>query len=162
MRFRRSIRHRLFHQRRFRLLLLALLLISLGLGLLIVPLEQGVGNITTIGDGIWWAVTTLTTVGYGDYVPVTFWGRILGMILQVLGATMFGMVIAIISTYVSRSQDEFYWNRLFERLNKMDEDLDKMQRKTAFMVRDLQQTDGVDPAGPTDPTNSTTPKDFDT
>ncbi len=141
MKYKRSLRQRLFHQRRFRLLLLALLVFSLVLGLLIVPLERGVGNIETAYDGIWWAVTTLTTVGYGDYVPVTFWGRILGILLQVLGAMMFGMVIAIISTYVSRSQDEFYWNRLFDRLNKMDEDLDKMQRKTAFMVRDSQTED---------------------
>mgnify|MGYP000476858535 CR=1 FL=1 len=141
MKYKRSLRQRLFHQRRFRLLLLALLVFSLGLGLLIVPLERGVGNIETVSDGIWWAVTTLTTVGYGDYVPVTFWGRILGILLQVLGAMMFGMVIAIISTYVSRSQEEFYWNRLFDRLNKMDEDLDKMQRKTAFMVRDSQTKD---------------------
>lgn len=40
---------------------------------------------TTVGDGMWWALVTLTTVGYGDLTPATSLGRVLGGVLMVLG-----------------------------------------------------------------------------
>lgn len=44
----------------------------------------------TIGDGLWWAVVTLTTVGYGDISPATFEGRILATGLMVSGLAVVG------------------------------------------------------------------------
>jgi voltage-gated potassium channel len=49
-------------------------------------------NFPTVFDGIWWAVVTASTIGYGDYVPETYPGRITGIILVVVG-------IAIVSSY---------------------------------------------------------------
>jgi voltage-gated potassium channel len=130
-----SARRRLFQHRKFRLLLVLLLIVSLILGLAIVPFEKRVGNITTPSDGLWWAISTITTVGYGDKVPVTNSGKIVGVMLQVMGAMMFGIVIAIISNYVSRSQDEFYWNRLFERLDRIESKTDELKKRTGYIVR---------------------------
>jgi voltage-gated potassium channel len=130
-----TVRRRLFKQRRFRLLLALLLIVSLILGVAIVPFERKVGNITTIFDGLWWAITTITTVGYGDKVPVTDSGKVLGIILQILGAMMFGSIVAIISNYMSRAQDEFYWNRLFTRLDRIESQVEELQKRTGFMVR---------------------------
>ena len=45
---------------------------------------------TSLGDGIWWAVVTATTVGYGDQYPVTNEGRILGAWIIVVGVGIFG------------------------------------------------------------------------
>ena len=42
-------------------------------------------NITTFGDALWWACTTVTTVGYGDYFPVTLQGRVIAVGLMILG-----------------------------------------------------------------------------
>lgn len=133
-----SPRKRLFHQKKFRFLLLALLIISFSLGLVIVPFEKNVGNITNSYDGIWWAVTTLTTVGYGDYVPVTPGGRAIGILLQVLGTMMFGMVIAMISSYLARMQDEFYWRRHFERSDRLEQMIRDLVKRTDFLVKDNQ------------------------
>ena len=41
----------------------------------------------TLGDGVWWAIVTLGTVGYGDIVPRSPWGRFVGSIVIVLGVT---------------------------------------------------------------------------
>lgn len=46
----------------------------------------------TVFEGIWWAVVTTATIGYGDYAPVTLAGRITGIILMIIG-------IAIVSSY---------------------------------------------------------------
>ncbi len=43
------------------------------------------GNITNIADAYWYSLVTLTTVGYGDFYPITFWGRLIGF-LFVLGS----------------------------------------------------------------------------
>lgn len=47
---------------------------------------------------IWWAVVTLTTTGYGDYVPVTIWGRLLAGWVMIGGIVMFALQAGIIAT----------------------------------------------------------------
>lgn len=133
-----SSHHRLFKQPKFRALLTALLFVSLSLGLIIVPVERQVGRIDSYFDGIWWAVGTMTTVGYGDYVPVTNLGRVIGIVLQIIGAMMFGMTVAMIGNYMSRVQDEFYWRRLFERTDRLERMMTDLIKRTDFLVKDGQ------------------------
>ena len=52
----------------------------------------------TIPDAMWWAVATLTTVGYGDVVPITALGRVIGGIVMIFGLGMFALPIGIIAT----------------------------------------------------------------
>jgi voltage-gated potassium channel len=52
----------------------------------------------TIPDAMWWAVTTLTTVGYGDAVPVTAAGRIIAALTMVTGLGLFALPVGIIAT----------------------------------------------------------------
>lgn len=46
-------------------------------------------NITTAGDALWWGYVTATTVGYGDYYPVTTGGRIAGFVMLTVGVALF-------------------------------------------------------------------------
>ncbi len=55
-------------------------------------------NIRTAGDAVWWAVTTVTTVGYGDRYPVTGEGRIVAMALMVAGVGLFGAMSGIVAS----------------------------------------------------------------
>ena len=48
-------------------------------------------------SGIWWAASTLLTVGYGDIYPVTFWGKLVGIIITFLGVGMVAIPTGIIS-----------------------------------------------------------------
>lgn len=56
------------------------------------------GNIKTAEDAIWWAYTTVTTVGYGDKYPVTSEGRMIAIFLMTFGVGMFGTFTAYIAS----------------------------------------------------------------
>jgi voltage-gated potassium channel len=61
----------------------------------------------SLGDGVWWAIVTLGTVGYGDIVPTTPIGRVVGGALIVFGVTFLSFLTAIVtSLFVSTDQEQ--------------------------------------------------------
>lgn len=60
-------------------------------------------NITTMGDSLWWATVTITTIGYGDYYPVTVPGRWAAAALMVGGFAVLSMVTAAVSSWLVES-----------------------------------------------------------
>ena len=76
----------------------ALLFVSIAVsGALELHFERGAprANILDAEDALWWAVSTVSTVGYGDTYPVTTGGRIVGMCLMFIGISLFGMCSAL-------------------------------------------------------------------
>jgi len=68
-------------------------------------------NIENFGDAIWWACVTITTVGYGDYYPVTTFGRFVAVCLMGIGVALVGVVTATFASWVlefaaNRSNDD--------------------------------------------------------
>lgn len=64
-------------------------------------------TIDSVGDGIWWATVTVTTVGYGDEHPVTLAGRAVAVVLMLVGIGLLGVVTGAIATwFVDRLQEE--------------------------------------------------------
>jgi voltage-gated potassium channel len=55
-------------------------------------------NITTGGDGLWWGIVTITTVGYGDLYPVTAMGRIVGVFVMIAGVGIIGALASILAS----------------------------------------------------------------
>ncbi len=55
-------------------------------------------NITTGGDALWWGVVTITTVGYGDYYPVTPMGRMTGFLVMMAGVGIIGALASILAS----------------------------------------------------------------
>jgi voltage-gated potassium channel len=63
-------------------------------------------NIKTAEDALWWCCTTITTVGYGDKYPVTSEGRIVGVIVMIVGVGMFGTFTAWVGSWMLRGGSE--------------------------------------------------------
>lgn len=57
-------------------------------------------HIRTFGDAIWWAFETISTVGYGDYTPVTQIGRMVAVGLMIGGIAMLGIVTATLASWI--------------------------------------------------------------
>jgi voltage-gated potassium channel len=59
-------------------------------------------NIKTFEDGLWWAITTVTTVGYGDRFPTTNEGRALAVLLMITGISLIGVITASVASWFVR------------------------------------------------------------
>jgi voltage-gated potassium channel len=60
--------------------------------------EPDSSKIKSFGDGLWWAVVTTTTVGYGDLVPESATGRVIGLVLMLAGVGIIGIITANIAS----------------------------------------------------------------
>jgi len=80
------------------LLVMLVLLLFASTAIYFLEREAQPDKFGSIPAAAWWALSTLTTVGYGDVVPVTPWGKVVGGIVMLLGVCMFALPIAIIAT----------------------------------------------------------------
>lgn len=77
--------------------------ITVGAGLLMTVLDGT--NFPTLGGGLWWALQTVTTVGYGDHVPNTAAGRIVAALVMLLGLGFITVITAsITSAFVEQAR----------------------------------------------------------
>jgi voltage-gated potassium channel len=80
-------------------ILVILIIIFGGIGVYLAEHKHQGANITNLGDALWWAVETITTVGYGDYTPVTTIGRIIAVFVMFSGI---GIVVALLGVLSQR------------------------------------------------------------
>ena len=86
-------------ERVFALAIFVFLLVILGgLGFFLTESPEGFNPLQRFGEGLWWAVVTITTVGYGDVVPKTAWGRVVGVAVMVGGLLSFSLVTATVAS----------------------------------------------------------------
>lgn len=84
----------ILHQNRFGQILLAFAFIIVGAGAVFAHIEG-----RAFSEGIWYAIVTITTVGYGDVVPISEEGRAFGVVLILLGVVFFSLVSANIAAF---------------------------------------------------------------
>lgn len=85
------------------LIVLVVLLVS---SVAILQVEQGPeARIATAEDAVWWSVTTMTTVGYGDLVPTTTEGRLVAGILMITGVGLFGALSGLLAAWFVAPSD---------------------------------------------------------
>lgn len=81
----------------------ALLLLVGGLAVTEAEMAEPGSPIGDFGDGLWWAVTTMTTVGYGDVYPATTTGRFVAFALMLGGVALLGVVTATLASWLVSS-----------------------------------------------------------
>ncbi len=96
-------------------------------------------NIQSAGDAIWWSVVTVSTVGYGDYYPVTTLGKIIAAMMIVSGVSLFGAISGFMASIMVKpksNQVNFSDNpQLIEELNEQSQ----QQEELITLVKELKQ-----------------------
>lgn len=84
----------------------------------------------TFGQALWWAVSTVSTVGYGDYVPESAAGRLIGSVLMLTGLALIPIITSVVvsilvaqRTREAREEELSDIEKILERLDKLDQRL---------------------------------------
>ncbi len=133
----RQVALKLSHSSSFKKILTGLVVAVIVLGLIIAPIEKNATDavIRSEGDGLWFAITTVTGVGYGDMVPVTTAGRIVAVFLEVFGVVLFGSIMAFVSVELLRYQEDFNMKRVMDRLDEQSRKIDELKRHLDYLVK---------------------------
>jgi voltage-gated potassium channel len=133
-----EILQELANQRGTRLVVAAVLVsVFAGAGLAYVAEhdEQG-ANITSYSDALWWAATTVTTVGYGDRYPTTAQGRGVAIVLMLFGIAALSALTAVVAAMLVREQSDAASE---PELSEILEELRALRAE----VRSLREADGT-------------------
>jgi voltage-gated potassium channel len=122
--------------------LLIVLALNLVAAALVLTFERDTpgGNIHSYPDALWWAVTTITTVGYGDRFPMSPAGRGVAVVLMVSGIALFGVITASIAAYFVEQKAE---QDLAGRLDRVLERLDMIEAKLQPAEQDQRLQESV-------------------
>jgi len=133
----RSAVGKLLKGHRFRVLVILLVLVVVGLGIVMAPIERRSSEslIRTEWDGVYFAMTTVTGVGYGDLVPVTSEGKVLAMVLMTVGVVLFGSIVALVSIELMRYQENYYVRRLLTRIDEMEARIEELKKHVDYLVK---------------------------
>jgi len=110
-------------------------------GLAITDAERGQPGATIAGfaDGVWWAIATITTVGYGDRYPVTGMGRVIAAGLMIAGIALLGLVTATLASwFVQRIADDEAEQQAATRA-----EMDELVREVRALREALAETRGL-------------------
>ncbi|EGR0467009.1 potassium channel family protein [Vibrio cholerae] len=93
--------------------------------------EKGTPSpINSYADALWWAMSTITTVGYGDMYPVTGFGRGVAVFLMLTGITLFGLLTASVASFFveddTAKQDHLSLNLLLEKNHQLGTQLNQL------------------------------------
>ena len=94
------------------------------------PAESGFEH---FGDGLWWALVSLTTVGYGDLVPVTTSGRLAAIILMLVGLGALGTIAAALASMFAGNKTVAFEHEVLDELAALRNQVDALERA----LRDL-------------------------
>jgi voltage-gated potassium channel len=87
------------------------------------------GDFRSFWDGIWWAVVTVTTVGYGDLYPKTVGGRAIAMLLMVFGIGFIAVLTASIASIFVKTERQDETNEIVQTLRRIETDLAELKAR---------------------------------
>ena len=119
---RRALRHRQFH---YVLVLTAGVMVLGATGLYVVEHGQN-DSLTSFWDALWWAMSTTTTVGYGDIYPMTGEGRLISVLLMLTGIGVISIFTATIASLFMIEDEEDEFRGIHKRLDGIEAKLDRL------------------------------------
>ena len=132
-----SLLETIFNSRRLRTILLALIFFIGVFGYLFYASEP---QVKTFGDGIWWALVTITTVGYGDITPLTTLGRVVAGLLMLLGLGLIATITAIVSAkFIQNYVDGHTNDDVLEKLQELETEIEKIEELEDNVLGKLQE-----------------------
>ena len=128
---------RVFNSRRLRTILGVLIFCIISFGYIFYLAEP---QIKTFGDGIWWALVTITTVGYGDITPLTTLGRLVAGTLMFVGLGLIATVTAIVSAkFIANYVDHHTNDDVLEKLEELEDEIEKIEEIESNVVGKLKE-----------------------
>jgi voltage-gated potassium channel len=130
------------HHSLFRVLLAACATLLLGAWLVLIFEDNAKGsNIHSYPEALWWAIVTVTTVGYGDRYPVSAGGRVVAAVLMLVGIGLIGVLTATVaSVFIKEHTDA---NK--EAINKNHRDLGEQLAVISERLADVERRLGASP-----------------
>ena len=139
---RERTRRAVADRRVFPFLAVTTLGLALAAGFLVTLVDRK--DFPSFGIAVWWAIVTLGTVGYGDVVPHTAWGRVVGSVVIVLGVTFISFLTATVtSLFVSAEEEK---GRAAERQDRLvgqaqtSEALERIERRLTEIEAQLRNS----------------------
>jgi voltage-gated potassium channel len=86
------------------------------------------GDFPSTWDGIWWAMVTVTTVGYGDIYPKSVDGRIIAMVVMLFGIGFLSVLTATVASYFVKSDRGNETEAILEALTRLEGDVAELKR----------------------------------
>jgi voltage-gated potassium channel len=108
-------------------------------GFLIAAIDPG---FDTPWDGVWWAWVTVTTVGYGDFVPLSIEGRLFASFLILMGIGLFSLLTANFSAFIiSREEREILRreHRILSKLEDLDTKINRLEKHLSYFAQKQQE-----------------------
>lgn len=99
--------------------------------------ESPTANIDSFGDGLWWAVVTVATVGYGDFTPTTNTGRAVAAALMIVGVGLFGIVTAVMASWFLGTRLDKTRDAEAQRIELLERDLLSKLEQTQKTVDEI-------------------------
>jgi voltage-gated potassium channel len=93
------------------------------------------GDFATFWDGVWWAVVTVTTVGYGDLYPHTVAGRMIGIVVMLLGLGFLAVLTATVASHFIRVDDADSSAEILDTLRRLEADVAEVRAQLAVRSR---------------------------
>ena len=101
----------------------AFIILAGGAGLTLLEPQTVKGG---FADGVWWAIVTASTVGYGDIAPSTIWGRFIAILLMLSGVGLMSTLAASITSYFVGQEGNAALTELKERTTRIEELLHRL------------------------------------